>query len=173
MPKGKPKDDSLAMTALARRLLETRAHEDEIRRTLVSSFNCQSRTATKFIRLARAEILADTMRDSEEHLADAFSFYLGIVRDRKAKLAERIRAQQRIDSLLAQEAYRRLGDNTHERQDAADLNRRLELISNHLLPLGLIDAHYPIEEHARVAAETLIQHRLAKLPTAPGESPPA
>jgi hypothetical protein len=93
-------EETLAMIALARRSLETRAHEEEIRRTLIASYSCSTQTDNKFIRLARAEILADTMRDSEEHLADAFSFYLGIVRDRKAKLAERIKAQQRIDSLL-------------------------------------------------------------------------
>ena len=170
MKEERPNDETLAMIALARRSLETRAHEEEIRRTLIAGYGCSATTANKFIRLARAEILADTMRDSEEHLADAFSFYLGIVRDRKAKLAERIKAQQRIDALLAQEAYRRLGDNALDRKETAELKKRFDLITSYLLPLNLAEPHYPIEEHARVAAEIIIQNGLARLSTTPNES---
>lgn len=166
------KADQLRYVATARKLLETRAHENDIIKVVCNEFSIEERDAKKYLRLARAEILADTMRESEEHIADAFSFYLGIVRDRKQKLGDRIRAQDRIDRLLAQ-AAERMGQSAEERENADILNRRLELIANHLLPLGLIEAHYPIEEHARVAAEILIQHGLAKLPEAEGPSPPA
>jgi hypothetical protein len=171
MKEEKQDDETLAMIALARRSLETRAHEDDIKRTLIATYGCTPQAAKKFIRLARAEILADTMRDSEEHLADAFSFYLGIVRDRKAKVTERLKAQQRIDSLLAQEAYRRLDDNAQDRKETAELKKRMELLTSYLLPLNLTEQHYPVEEHARVAAEILIQNGLARLSTTPSESP--
>jgi len=36
-----------------------------------------------------------------------------------------------------------------------DAARRLELIASYLLPLGLTESRYPVEEHARVAAEIL------------------
>jgi len=36
-----------------------------------------------------------------------------------------------------------------------DAARRLELIASYLLPLGLTDERYPVEEHARVASEIL------------------
>jgi hypothetical protein len=36
-----------------------------------------------------------------------------------------------------------------------DAERRLELIASYLVPLKLTDERYPVEEHARVAAETI------------------
>lgn len=165
------KADQLHYVATARKLLETRAHENDIVKVVCNEYSLEERDAKKYIRLARAEILADTMRAGEEHIADAFSFYLGVVRDRKQKLGDRLRAQDRIDRLLAQAADR-TNQNVEERETAAQLQQQIELIANHLIPLGLVEAHYPIEEHARVAAEILIQHGLAQLPEASGEGPP-
>lgn len=45
-----------------------------------------------------------------------------------------------------------------EADDPSRLRGQLELIAQHLLPLGLADEDYPIEEHARIAAE-LIRNR--------------
>ncbi len=40
-------------------------------------------------------------------------------------------------------------------EDAAELRRQVELIASYLLPLKLADEQYPVEEHARVAAELI------------------
>lgn len=37
--------------------------------------------------------------------------------------------------------------------ELGDMRRQLELIAAHLVPLGLTDASYPLEEHARLAAD--------------------
>lgn len=42
--------------------------------------------------------------------------------------------------------------------------QRLDLIGRYLLPLGLADQRYPVEEHARLAAETIRRHKLAGVP---------
>jgi len=47
--------------------------------------------------------------------------------------------------------------------DAETIRNQLELIAGYLLPLNLIGSQYPIEEHARVAAETIRSNQLAKL----------
>lgn len=161
----------------ARKLLETRSHQIDIRAVLRTQFGITDRDARKYLRLARAQILNYTDRQVDAHLADAFSFYLGIVRDRKQKLSDRIRAQDRIDRLLAQTADR-ANQSTERRETADQLKSRIELIGSYLFPLGLIEPHYPIEEHARVAAEILIQNGFAhataheEIQPAPGESAP-
>lgn len=39
--------------------------------------------------------------------------------------------------------------------DASELRRQLDLIAGYLLPLKLAEEHYPVEEHARMAAEVI------------------
>ena len=39
--------------------------------------------------------------------------------------------------------------------DAGALRRQVDLIAAHLLPLKLADQSYPVEEHARLAAEVI------------------
>lgn len=45
----------------------------------------------------------------------------------------------------------------------SDAAGRLQLVANHLLPLQLVDGAYPLEEHARVAADVIRTHGLANL----------
>jgi hypothetical protein len=45
--------------------------------------------------------------------------------------------------------------------DVSEALRRLELIAGYLLPLGLMDERYPVEEHARMASEILRKNGLA------------
>ena len=47
--------------------------------------------------------------------------------------------------------------------DAAELRRQVELIASYLLPLCVADEQYPVEEHARVAAELIRTHGLARV----------
>ena len=43
--------------------------------------------------------------------------------------------------------------------DPEEAGRRLDLIAGYLFPLGLTDEAYPVEEHARVAAEIIRERR--------------
>jgi hypothetical protein len=44
-------------------------------------------------------------------------------------------------------------------EDTSSMRQQLDLIAGHLLPLGLADASYPLEEHARLAAEHIRRMR--------------
>jgi hypothetical protein len=65
-----------------------------------------------------------------------------------------LQAQRELNRLLglyaAADAAAAAGDSGDD--DAA---RRLELVAAYLLPLNLTDERYPVEEHARIAAELL------------------
>jgi hypothetical protein len=39
------------------------------------------------------------------------------------------------------------------------MKQQIDLIAGHLLPLGLADASYPLEEHARLAADLIRRMR--------------
>lgn len=43
--------------------------------------------------------------------------------------------------------------------DTASMKQQLDLIAGHLLPLELADASYPLEEHARLAADLIRRMR--------------
>lgn len=69
-----------------------------------------------------------------------------------------LQAQRELNRLLS----------LHKEQDSvekslgegSEAQQRLDLIQAYLLPLGLIPAEYPVEEHARVAADVIRQHGL-------------
>ena len=63
-----------------------------------------------------------------------------------------LQAQRELNRLLGLYSMADSGAAADTDDDAA---RRLELIASYLLPLGLTDSRYPVEEHARVAAEIL------------------
>ena len=77
--------------------------------------------------------------------------------------AKSIAAQDTRTALQAQRELNRLLGLYHPKEptdgeaadDAQDALRRLELIASYLLPLKLTDERYPVEEHARLAAERL------------------
>jgi hypothetical protein len=41
------------------------------------------------------------------------------------------------------------------------LRRQIELISGYLLPLQLAEPQYPVEEHARLAADVIRKHGIS------------
>ena len=46
-------------------------------------------------------------------------------------------------------------------EEATAIKRQMELVTGYLLPLKVADEQYPVEEHARVAAELIRIHGLA------------
>ena len=76
-----------------------------------------------------------------------------------ADIRSALQAQRELNRLL--NLY---SDNRTTEANAGDLEmlRQLDLVSTALLPLNLVAADYPIEEHARVAAEVIRLNGLSK-----------
>jgi hypothetical protein len=72
-----------------------------------------------------------------------------------------LQAQRELNRLLSLYADSRRGEVSSEELDASVLRRQLDLINAYLVPLKLADNSYPLEEHARVAAEVIRLHGLA------------
>ncbi len=62
-----------------------------------------------------------------------------------------LQAQRELNRLL--DLYTGPGRSESGGEEVTDLRRQLDLIAGHLLPLKLADEGYPVEEHARLAAE--------------------
>jgi hypothetical protein len=71
-----------------------------------------------------------------------------------------LQAQRELNRLLGLYAAADSASAATEGDDDAD--RRLELVASYLLPLNLTDERYPVEEHARIAAEIIRTQGLAR-----------
>lgn len=66
-----------------------------------------------------------------------------------------LQAQRELNRLLSLYADARRADPGDDDSDAGILRKQVELIAAYLVPLKLADASYPVEEHARLAAEMI------------------
>jgi hypothetical protein len=98
-------------------------------------------------------LAADYNRD--EQLGTAVTrlndIYARAIRAQDSKTA--LQAQREINRLLDlyASAEREVGDGAGD----TALRRQLDLIAGYLLPLKLAGEHYPVEEHARIAADVI------------------
>ena len=70
-----------------------------------------------------------------------------------------LQAQRELNRLLS--LYDGRQDSASEEQEpGSDAARVLEMIAGYLLPLHLAEPTYPVQEHARIAAEVIRQHGL-------------
>ncbi|MCK6470867.1 MAG: hypothetical protein L6R28_03895 [Planctomycetes bacterium] len=72
-----------------------------------------------------------------------------------------LQAQRELNRLLSLYADVRRDDSPNEDLDAPAMRRQLDLMAAYLVPLKLADPTYPVEEHARIAAEIIRLHGLA------------
>ena len=83
----------------------------------------------------------------------------------KANAAKDIRsalqAQRELNRLLSLYADTRQAAPGEDDSDTSVLRKQLELIASYLVPLKLAEPSYPVEEHARLAAETIRQSGMA------------
>jgi hypothetical protein len=108
----------------------------------------------------RITVAADYSRD--EQLGKAVmrldDLYAKSIADQDARTA--LQAQRELNRLLglhwAEWAAALASDSA-----AQEAHRRLELIVGYLIPLKLTDERYPVEEHARLAADIIRTHKLA------------
>ena len=100
----------------------------------------------------RLTVAADYARD--EQLGKAVmrldDLYAKSIAARDTRTA--LQAQRELNRLMGLYSMADVGETVTESDEA---ERRLDLIASYLLPLELTDARYPVEEHARVAAEKL------------------
>nr|BDD44604.1 hypothetical protein 11 [Flavobacteriaceae bacterium] len=103
---------------------------------------------------SRITIAADYARDEQVgkavmRLEDLYAKSMA-ARDIRSAL----QAQRELNRLLALYADSRKGEDQGEADGGGTvLRERLDLISSYLMPLELADPAYPIEEHARLAAD--------------------
>ena len=100
----------------------------------------------------RITVAADYTRD--EQLGRAImrldDLYAKAMAEKDTRTA--LQAQRELNRLLS--LYSPKDNPQHpDDENAASMKQQIDLIAGHLLPLGLADASYPLEEHARLAAE--------------------
>lgn len=74
-----------------------------------------------------------------------------------------LQAQRELNRLMS--LYADKSEREAPEGDDSATARSLDLIARYLLPLNLTEGTYPVEEHARIAADLLRQHGLATLRT--------
>lgn len=104
---------------LCRKLLAAHVSENDIERLLTAKYGTNGRAAQRYLTRAKQSALDAASRPRHEHLADAYAFYCSLIANPNAKDADKLKAQERIDKLLALDASRR-GD-----ESAARFVRRL------------------------------------------------
>jgi len=115
----------------------------------------------------RITVAADFARD--EQLGKAVmrldDLYAKSIAAQDARTA--LQAQRELNRLLSLYGGEQRPDPSAPGSES-DLAQRLELIASYLLPLALTADRYPVEEHARVAAEIIRNNGLAGVPQAQG-----
>ncbi|OHB51750.1 MAG: hypothetical protein A2Y12_01305 [Planctomycetes bacterium GWF2_42_9] len=124
----------------------------------VKRFSVNLEEAEKLVEQARRKITVAAEYVKEEQLGTAITrlndLYSKSINDKDIKTA--LQAQRELNRLMG------LYSDAPQDADADDgqAARRLELISNYILPLKLTDEKFPIEEHVRVAADYLRQNKI-------------
>jgi hypothetical protein len=122
--------------------------------------HCQStgltaRQASKMVSSARERIAIAARYDPRQELGAAIkrlnSLYSKSIKAEELGIA--LQAQRELNRLL------RLGDlpsgEEGDGEQTGDLDRQVNAVKQHLLPLKLTEESKPIEEHARLAAERI------------------
>lgn len=91
------------ITIAVQRLLEARYHKTEIKRTISNQFDIAPRTVMTYLKYAKDRLIELTGRSREEHIQDAYGFYLSILKDKNNSTMARLKAAERIDKLLGLE----------------------------------------------------------------------
>lgn len=102
-------------------LLQAGHVDTEIKRILSERYNIHRNSVPRYLRRARDILLKQLGRPEEEHKAEAYYIYRGVLINEKSTTTERLKAQERIDKLLGLEGpirYELLG----EEQSIEDFN---------------------------------------------------
>lgn len=102
-------------------------------------------------------LAADFVRDEQlgTAIARLNSLYVKAIGEADIKTA--LQAQRELNKLMG--LYKAESDRGGEDGEGSLYREKLELIQQYILPLGLVDERYPIEEHVRVAAEIVREQK--------------
>ena len=119
------------------------------------SLGLSARKTAAAIAQARAKILAAAGQSRHEQLGLAILRLTDLYQraQREGKLAAAMQAQRELNRLHA--LHTLTADRPADGTVATEAEETLARIAAHLLPLGLAPAEYPIEEHARLAAQAI------------------
>lgn len=85
---------------LTAQMIARRLHRHEIKRILLERHGIRHRQAAEYIARARAHLIERTNRPREDHIAEAFALYEGVIRSPEESTKEKMAAQQAIVELL-------------------------------------------------------------------------
>ncbi len=98
-------DHRESIVVFTQRLLEDRHNRSEIENIVGRHFRIKPVTVCKYLTKARKRLVEQTGKPKEEHIQDAYAFYVSVVRDKKQAMSDRLKAAGRIDKLLGLEAH--------------------------------------------------------------------
>ncbi len=84
---------------IARELAARRIPKGTIKRTLGEQYGLTARSVERVMARVREEALEEFSRPKSDHQADAMEFYSSVIRDPKASVRDKIRAQEGLDRL--------------------------------------------------------------------------
>ena len=75
-------------------------YSSEIKTAIVDQFHLSPRSVERYLRSARREMVERVEAPLEQHRADSFYFYRGVINSVESSTRERMQARERIDKLL-------------------------------------------------------------------------
>ena len=117
--------------------------------------------AERLIAEARKRILLAATFERAEEVGKAVERLTGLYRLALAEKDTRgaLGTQKEINRLLGLYGPSAPDAGSDDHADADDMRRTLAAVRGHLVPLALADAGYPLEEHARLAADVVRRAR--------------
>lgn len=88
-------------------MLTLRVSENDVERALIDRYKVSGKSAQRYLARAKRSLLDAANRPRQEHVADAYAFYCSVIANPNAKDSEKLKAQERIDRLLALDRPRR------------------------------------------------------------------
>lgn len=97
------KAEKTARIEYCRQLVAAGHYDGEVKRLAAEEFKISTRSVERYLKRARELILAESEKPKTEHRATSLAFYQKVVANENEETRNRLRAQQRIDELLALE----------------------------------------------------------------------
>ena len=92
---------------LCRKLLATRVSEYDVERAAANQFGVSRRMAQRYLAAAKQGMLDAAGRSYAEHRAEAYAWYCSLIGGKDIKVADQLKAQERIEKLLGLDASSR------------------------------------------------------------------
>lgn len=111
------KEQQIQLVRLIKKMLGMAKYTSEIKKAVQQKYGLSTRSVQRYITRARREMVKHTKSSIEDHVAEAYYFYRGILTDENSTQRDRLRARERIDKLLGLDSPTR----THKKELHLDL----------------------------------------------------